>query len=195
MKQKHIDRAQLAGYAGSGQSARASVGKAVAVEQTQTVTGQEMQRPGVLKAYFEDIVGEPSQVVKNTQLVRAAAAGDITWVQDLVKHGADVHTGDDRPLRFAAANGHAKIVEILLDAGASIHAVDDAALREAAKSGYNDVVSILLGRGANVHAREDEALKLASERRIQTPGPFRARQKTPSDGHDKSIKLLHKRGA
>jgi|ERR1700687_1243245 len=199
MKQKHIDRAPFPGYAETGQVARASAGKpavgkvTVPVNQTQTGTEQRMQ-PGVLKSYFQDIVDEPSEVVKNTQLVRAAASGDITWVQELVnKDGVDVRTGDDRPLRIAAANGHAKIVKILLQNGADVHAMDDAALREAAKTGYDDVVSVLLESGANVHARGDEAQRLANEHSIQTSGPFDARQSTPAGGHDNVIKLLSER--
>jgi ankyrin repeat protein len=144
-----------------------------------------------LGLYFDDIVaGEPSPVVKNNELVVAATYGDFERVSKLVTSGADVHTGNDRPLQVAAANGHLTTVEFLLDHEADVNADDDEALVSAAKGGYADVVTLLLRHGANAQARSCASLTLATERRVQTPGSFRARRPTPENGHTETIEVL-----
>jgi hypothetical protein len=149
------------------------------------------------KPYFSDIVaGEPSQVVKDNQLLRAATYGDITYVRKLLASGANPETESYSPLELAAANGHVETVRVLLQA--TVNPRDhDAFLQaakggfiEAAKSGYAGVVELLEGH-VDVQTRS-EALGLAQKGRPQTPGAFRARQRTPKDGHAQTIEILKK---
>lgn len=161
-----------------------------ASEASSTVPAQDprSEQKGV-KLYFDNLAaGESTRVVKNNELVMAAAYGDIARVRELVITGADVHTGNDRPLQLAAANGHIETVQYLLDNDADIRADDNEALVEAATNGYDDVVKLLLDRGADT--RYQEALKLASQSRAQTPGSFNARRPTPDNGHANTIKIL-----
>jgi hypothetical protein len=192
MKHKSIDLSGVLGFLGTGQASRAGVGKAVTVGQPSPAAEPRVKQKS-LKPYFDDIVaGEATQPVKNSELVVAAACGDLALVRELVASGAEIHVSHDEPLQVAAANGHAETVEYLLEQKADPTADDNEALIEAAKGGYHDVVALLLDHGANVHARKDEPLRLASQFHIQTPGSFNARRRTPPDGHAKTIKLLHR---
>jgi hypothetical protein len=200
MAQKTIDRVPAVGYAGkrkpvAGVKLLANIAADVArltSELAQHIDALKQRREKKsLTLYFDNIVaGEPCQSVKNTELVVAASYGDVPRVTELVKNGAEVHTGHDRPLQVAAANGHTEIVKYLLDQDADATAEDNEALIAAARSGYDDIVALLLDHGANVHARNDEALRLADQAQVQTPGSFNARRRTPSDGHARTMELL-----
>lgn len=161
-----------------------------ASEAVSTVRAQDPRsaQKGV-KLYFDNLAaGESTRVVKNNELVMAAAYGDIARVRELVISGADVHTGDDRPFQLAAANGHVETVQYLLDNEADVRAHDNEALVKAAENGYDDVVKLLLDRGADT--RYEEARNLASKSRAQTPGSFNARRPTPDNGHANTVKIL-----
>lgn len=141
-----------------------------------------------IKPYFSEIVaGEPSQVVKDSELINAATYGDAAYVQELLDKGADVGASNNSPLQLAAANGHADTVKILLQKGAKRN--EPEALIEAAKSGYYDVVRQLVGVDTDP-CTLTQALNLAKKHHLQTPGAFRAREKTPLDGHDRTIQVL-----
>ena len=43
-------------------------------------------------------------------------------VDALIKHGANVHTANDRALRVSTRYGHFKIVKLLVEAGANVNA-------------------------------------------------------------------------
>jgi ankyrin repeat protein len=189
MAQKTIDRVPIQGY--TGKRKVQGIGKLLAdLAQLKSAWRQRSEKKS-LTLYFDNIVaGEPTQSVKNTELVVAASYGDTARVSKLVANGAEVHTGNDRPLQVAAANGHTEIVKYLLEEAADATAEDDEALIEAARSGYDDIVALLLDYGANVDARNGEPLRLASQSHIQTPGAFNARRRTPLDGHAKTIELL-----
>lgn len=95
-------------------------------------------------------------------LTIAAANGDESMIDLLLRHGAEVDTLPARnegrtPLQAAAERGHQGIVELLLDRGADINAPCAecsglTAVQAAAKSGARGVVQILLDKGADIHA-------------------------------------------
>jgi hypothetical protein len=150
-------------------------------------SGQSPVEQLTSKPYFADVVAaEPSQVVKDTQLVEAATYGDTDRVAQLLQIGAKANTANNGPLKLAAANGHAESVKLLLDHGADPS--DREALLDAAKAGYADVVA-LLARKANEETRT-EAVRLASIGVRQTPGVFGAREATPENGHARTVELL-----
>lgn len=154
---------------------------------TVTVDEQSFEKNATIKPYFADIVaGEPSQVVKNTQLIEAAIFGDTLRIIELLKQGAEHSTAQNSPLRLAAGNGHAESVQVLVNAGAN--AADREALVRAAKAGYADVVAILARYSDS--ATRNEAIKVASHGYHQTPGSFGAGQHTPQNGHAQTIKIL-----
>jgi ankyrin repeat protein len=170
-------------YATSGSAAY----KEAAPSGTLITSEQSRAKNSTIKPYFADIVaGEPSQVVKDTQLVEAAVYGDTDRVRRLITQGANVTTAENSPLRLAAANGHADCVQVLVASGAN--PVDREALIRAAKGGYADVVD-LLARDADPVAL-DVALQLASERHHQNTGVFGARCDSPKNGHARTIEIL-----
>jgi hypothetical protein len=94
-------------------------------------------------------------------VIRAASAGNLPIVKQLILHGADIHTINDTPLREASFQGHLDIVKYLVLQGVDIHANDDGALREASRNGKLEVVRYLILHGAHIHARNGDALTQA----------------------------------
>jgi hypothetical protein len=76
-------------------------------------------------------------------LVWASWYGQTGAVKVLLEAGADVHAGDDAPLRAASAKGHTWIAKLLLEAGADVHADGDAPLRLASANGHTETVTLL----------------------------------------------------
>ena len=85
-------------------------------------------------------------------LEEAAASGNLSIVQLLVKHGADLNHRDRdgwSPIHWAAEEGHLEIVRLLLDYGANSNAVSSygtSPLHCAANGGHVSIVSLLLER-------------------------------------------------
>lgn len=130
---------------------------------------------------------------KEEELYEAARLGQTSYLEALIKEGADIHFRNDRPLALAIENddiraaklliengadinahnrhfltvvaevGSKAMVELLLDHGADIHANNDSALCLAAGYGRTEIVQILLDHGADVHANDDEPLRKAAE--------------------------------
>ena len=99
-----------------------------------------------------------------TQLMRAAAGGDVVRVRQLVQLGVPldlVHGGGWSALHWACERGHAAVAEALLDGkfegrGAAIDLQSGdgwTPLMEASWRGHEGVVRLMLARGANVALR------------------------------------------
>lgn len=94
----------------------------------------------------------------DTELERAAKAGQLDKVQALVEAGADVNGVDAEtiwertPLMVAVTGGHLEVVRYLLSKGADVTRQGDATgtspLSEAAQQGHAEVVAALLAAGA-----------------------------------------------
>lgn len=92
-----------------------------------------------------------------TQLMRAAAEGDINQVHDLLRRRADLSCRGDEGqtcLTLAVMNGHSQVVQLLLEAGANPNEADDRmpALHWASNRGYIEIIDSLLEHGANQNA-------------------------------------------
>jgi ankyrin repeat protein len=104
--------------------------------------------------------GQAGSQYLDEQLLRAAARGDITEVQQLLQQGAHIEAKDflgDTALINAAVMDHAEVVKLLLDKGANLEAkdrYDDTALILAAHKGVTEVVKLLLEKGANTNAKD-----------------------------------------
>jgi len=97
-------------------------------------------------------------------LRRAASAGDLAKVQELLAAGADVNAANNyggTALAFAADKGHAAVVNLLLERGADPNVKDrfynSTPLTWAVMRGQAEVVRALLAKGA-----QDEAEALMS---------------------------------
>ena len=94
-----------------------------------------------------------------TPLHRAAAAGNVDGVKDLILKGADVNSNDEfgqTPLHLSARHGHGGISEVLITSGANINARDrygNTPLHYAAEYDRTNVAEVLINKGANVNAK------------------------------------------
>jgi ankyrin repeat protein len=97
-----------------------------------------------------------------SSLFKAARAGDIKKVQELLRAGADVdeRTDDSQtPLLLAARRGHREVVRVLLEKGADSNAADEngnTALILATKGRHKAVVRLLLSKEADVEAADNQ---------------------------------------
>ena len=100
-------------------------------------------------------------------LRRAASAGDVTKVKELLAAGVDVNAANaygGTALSFACHKGHAAVVDLLLERGADVHAKDtfynSTPLVWAVQSGHAGIARTLLEKGAR---GEEQALMTAAE--------------------------------
>lgn len=95
-------------------------------------------------------------------LHKAAEAGNLDRVKQMLSEGADVNAKDEHSLtalHWAARTGNTDIVRLLLDQGADIKVKSDShdratALHYAAMNGHTKTVQLLLERGADIDAKE-----------------------------------------
>ncbi len=107
----------------------------------------------------------------SSDLIDAAADGDLAEVQRLLTTGADPKVDDSWPLQAAAANGRLDVVKFLLPLSEP-KANDSWALRLAAHYGHLEVVKLLLPQ-TDPYAKGSAALRAAAE-----------------NGHSDVVKLL-----
>ena len=103
--------------------------------------------------------------LKYTQLMEAAAAGDVEDVKSLIESGDDVNASganSDSALRVAVKyafdnkDAALRIVELLLDAGAAIDVQDargETPVMLASLHNYTKILKLLIERGADVNLR------------------------------------------
>jgi hypothetical protein len=94
--------------------------------------------------------------VADEQLLKAAAAGDLSAVEQALTDGADVNARgpyNDTALNVACTWGHTEVVKRLLGVGAGIEnkgGADLTPLMNAASRGHFEIVQLLLQKGARV---------------------------------------------
>jgi len=125
--------------------------RAVTLPQKQTAASA--QAPGSQSAKPGERVGSGL----DRALIRAAVAGDISGIDELLRAGANVNCtapngGINSPLTGAAHKGRLAAVRLLLDRGADPNLWPrlKTPLIYAAAAGHVEIVSLLLDRGANI---------------------------------------------
>ncbi len=118
-------------------------------------------------------LGDGTDDLMGTALTKAASAGDLATVRNLVEKGADVNekikdgTGRTALIK-AAEKGHIDIVWYLIGKGADVNykatMSGDTALEDAAAGGYIDLVRLLIEKGALVNNGGVAPLVAAAEK-------------------------------
>jgi beta-lactamase regulating signal transducer with metallopeptidase domain/ankyrin repeat protein len=187
-----LDKGQRRGRAGWWATASAlsiaslvvlAIAPVRAVTQSEKQTAASAQTPGSQS----DTTGKRVASGLDRALIRAAAEGDISGIDELLRAGANVNCTVEigefgSPLSGAARKGRLDAVRLLLDRGADPNlAGDGTPLINAAEGGHVDIVSLLLDRGANI----DQI----------TQGRQNALIRASGKGHLEVVKLLVARGA
>ena len=100
----------------------------------------------------------PDTAEINSELMTAAANGDVATTRHLLAQGADVHTADARgvtPLIAAAYQNHVEVARVLIEAGADVNAQDESqqsAYLISTSEGYLELLQLTLAAGADVHS-------------------------------------------
>ncbi len=95
---------------------------------------------------------------RQLRLFRAAQAGDVPLVEQLLAEGSDVegrNSASLSALHFAAASGQSGAVRCLLRHGADVNAASHIGLSPlmiAARDGHAEIVSLLIEAGADIRA-------------------------------------------
>ena len=98
------------------------------------------------------------------KLRKAAEAGDIEWVKQLLHAGADVNSADvfgQTALHLAALHGHKNVVQLLIDKGANVNPTDESGatpLTYARSRGHKDIAR-LLGKHGGMSGMQARAAK------------------------------------
>lgn len=106
-------------------------------------------------------------------LYYAAAKGDAQMVQDMLKQGADIHSGYGKEaFLIAIKNGKIAVIPLLLKAGADVNSqtkYGETALSLASWMNENiDITELLLANGANTNSINDALDSAAGRGRINT---------------------------
>ncbi|KAL7841006.1 hypothetical protein SRHO_G00246970 [Serrasalmus rhombeus] len=95
----------------------------------------------------------------NTSFLRAARAGNVEKVLELLKSGQDISTCNQNglnALHLAAKEGHVELVDELLERGAAVDSATkkgNTALHIASLAGQKEVAKLLVKRGADINAQ------------------------------------------
>ena len=97
----------------------------------------------------------------------AAKNGHINVVKYLLKNGVDIHVNNDEALSFALGNDQLEMAKFLIENGANLDLVKNRELVIAAREGRLNTVKFLIEKGANIHYRDDMALRDAQQNNHQ----------------------------
>jgi hypothetical protein len=148
------------------------------------------------------------------ELRRAASAGDLAKVKELLDKGVDVNAANHyggTALAFACDKGHTEVVRLLLERGANANAKDTfynlTPIGWAAQKGHRDIVRLLLEKGAaaddqtlmmGLFGGQPETLKVLLEKGKFTPEQLSsalAMTQQLEENKEEMIKLLEAAGA
>jgi len=109
------------------------------------------------------ILASTDRKEKDLALVRAAKAGKVAAVKELLESGADFNAKDEldqkTALMWAMTSGDSDATRLLLDAGADLNVQDDkgdTVLVYAVRRGQKNWVATLLAAGAKVNTKNNE---------------------------------------
>jgi ankyrin repeat protein len=99
----------------------------------------------------------------NGEFIRAAAAGNITVVNNLLVKGADVNAGsspEGSALMLTSFYGHIEVVRFLIDKGADVNrksgnTYDDTALIGSILGGETEIAKLLIEKGSALNAKNN----------------------------------------
>lgn len=116
-----------------------------------------------------DLQVDQANALGETALMVAAIKGQMSWVERLVRRGAQVRRPGWTPLHYAASGSEPRVVAFLIDAGADVEALSpqgSTALMLAARYGDERGVDVLLARGADPAASNPQGAIAADYARV-----------------------------
>lgn len=125
-------------------------------------------------------------------LTKAAIAGDLGKVSELLDNGANINErdpGGSMPFIRACEHGHLEVAKLLLERGATVNSTGSfgwSALGQASESGHLQVVKWLLKNGADVSLAENSE-KLTPLWQAVTHGYVRVAEELRAHGADITI--------
>ena len=124
------------------------------------VAAPKQTTPGDVAGIRDKLAGGATAKQKNKALGKAAYAGHIDVVREILASGVDVNATwlAQTPLLAAIHGGHPEIVELLLDHRASLTPKDEYPLIAAAQRSRSEIVELLLRRGADVNAADGKGM-------------------------------------
>lgn len=96
-------------------------------------------------------------------LDKAAIYGDLGWIKNHYKNGADITRCNDELLICTASHGHLDVVKYYVDNGANATAHNNLALRKAASNGNLEILKYLHQNDGDITVDDNEALRLAAK--------------------------------
>ncbi|MGH0122561.1 UNVERIFIED_CONTAM: hypothetical protein FKN15_038111 [Acipenser sinensis] len=109
------------------------------------------------------VAGHPKVIPqKPGGLFEAAAAGDVSYLEEILKVGNvnTVNSSHETLLHIAASHGQVQVIEYLLSKGAKLDVRDkngSSPLHRAAERGHAQAVKVLLEAGANIYATDKKS--------------------------------------
>ncbi|CCD61795.1 Ankyrin-2 [Caenorhabditis elegans] len=146
--------------------------------QQQQPESQEVQAPAA---------PEPGRAEGSASFLRAARAGDLEKVLELLRAGTDINTSNANglnSLHLASKEGHSEVVRELIKRQAQVDAATrkgNTALHIASLAGQSLIVTILVENGANVN--------------VQSVNGFTPLYMAAQENHEEVVKYLLKHGA
>lgn len=125
------------------------------------VVVQKQTTPGDVAGIRDKLARGASAKDKTKALNKAASAGHIDVVREILASGADANATwlAQTPLLAAIHGGHPEIADLLLDHGASLtNKQDENPLIAAAQRARIPIVELLLRRGADVNAADGKGM-------------------------------------
>lgn len=92
-----------------------------------------------------------STSMNKNNIIFPSQESNLDNIKYLVSMGADIHTYDDLPIRWASEYGYLEVVKYLVSIGANIHACVDYAITYACENGHLDIVKYLISIGADIN--------------------------------------------
>jgi len=110
---------------------------------------------------YAQIVIMEDKIKTNKVILHEPLIPLVDFIDIAITRKSDIHSENDRPLRWASHFGYLPVVERLIKHGARVNDNKNCALAGASYNGHVDVVECLISHGANIDTYNYEAFRWA----------------------------------